>query len=224
MVDLPEPEPPTSAVILPGGKIPLKLYRTWTAGLRMAERVSLAAHLRNSRRDSRGLPARVDKVDVFQLDQTFDRLGPKSRLGRRVDNRNTVNRRVDLGRGTARERDGLQVRRELRERESTDEDREEDVDDLARGDATLEEQGGSVVECETVGAVDDEEEDAETETVEASRLEADLEPTGATSVSGVDWNGQPPAEERLTCARSPRCTCPPDASGCRRRARCGPTR
>lgn len=34
MVDLPEPEPPTSAVILPGGKIPLKLYRTWTAGLR----------------------------------------------------------------------------------------------------------------------------------------------------------------------------------------------
>lgn len=130
---------------------------------------------------------RVDEVDVLELDQALDvfRLETSFRLG--VDDGDTVDRGIDLGGSTTRERDRLQVRRELRKREGTDEDREEDVDDLARGDATLQKQGRAVVERETVGAVNDEEENAEAETVEASRLETNVE-----------------AEQRETVSDSPR--------------------
>ena len=92
----------------------------------------------------------------------------------------------------------LHLGRHQREREGSDEDGEEDVDDLARVGVALVDERGAKVEGERVRRVDDEEEARETAAVPERGLVIDVERLGDGDV--VETREAVLSAERLSCA------------------------
>lgn len=91
-------------------------------------------------------------MNVFERDPSLDRLKPVSFLAPRVNGRYSVNSFVQLGGTSSSFTNGFHFGRQHGHTETSDKDRQEDGDDLARVDAVsvdLESKISMIDDCET---------------------------------------------------------------------------